>query len=179
MASKTAEVLLHPTRLRIVLAMVGSEMTTAHLQERLPDIAPATLYRQVAALAEAGLLEVVAEEQKRGGVERTYRVVEAAAAIGPEDAATMTSEQHMSSFVTFVGSMIQAFGRYLEAPDSDPSQDGVGYRQAGLWLTPDELDRMVGEIVAVLTPYLAHEPSPERTRTLLNTILIPDTSAPR
>ncbi|NND01244.1 MAG: helix-turn-helix domain-containing protein [Acidimicrobiia bacterium] len=174
MASETAEVLLHPIRLRIVLAMVGSEMTTSDLQERLPDVAPATLYRQVATLADAGLIEVIGEQQKRGGVERTYRVVEAAAAIGAEDAASMTNEQHMTAFVTFVGAMIQSFGRYLENGASDPSRDGVGYRQAGLWLTPNELEQMVADLGAALAPYLEMKPGSGRSRTLLNTILIPD-----
>lgn len=174
MARNTADVLLHPTRLRIVLAMVGADMTTSQLQERLPDVAPATLYRQVATLADAGLLEVVAETQKRGGVERTYRVVESAAAIGPEDAASMTTEQHMTSFVTFVGAMIQSFGRYLNDPESDPSRDAVGYRQAGIWLTAAEVEQMVADVAAALAPYLANEPTTERTRILLNTILIPD-----
>jgi len=174
MASNTAEVLLHPTRLRIVLAIVGSEMTTAQVQERLRDIAPATLYRQMAILSDAGLLEVVGEEQKRGGVERTYRVVESAAVIGPEDAAAMTSEEHMNAFMTFVGSMIQSFGRYLDHPESDPSRDGVGYRQAGIWLDPEELENMVADLAAALAPYLENEPAPSRTRSLLNTIVIPD-----
>lgn len=168
------DVLLHPIRLRIVLAMVGAEMTTAQLRERLPDVAPATLYRQVATLADSGLLEVVGEEQKRGGVERTYRVVEEAASIGPEDAGAMTSEQHMSAFMTFVGAMIHSFGRYLDHPDSDPSRDGVGYRQAGIWLTPKELEELVADLGEALAPYLEHEPAPGRSRSMLNTVLIPD-----
>lgn len=154
--------------------MVGAEMTTAELQERLPDVAPATLYRQIGTLAESGLLEVVAEVQKRGGIEKTYRVVESAAAIGPEDAASMTREEHMSAFMTFVGAMIQSFGRYLAIPTSDPSRDGVGYRQAGIWLTAEELESLVADFGATLAPYLENEPTPERTRSLLNTILIPD-----
>ena len=70
--------------------------------------------------------------------------------------------------------MIQSFGRYLATEGSDPSQDGVGYRQAGIWLTEDELDQMVADLGAALSPYLQNGPGSGRSRTLLNTILIPD-----
>ena len=176
MASEKAELLLHPTRLRIVLALTGSEMTTAELRERLPDIAPATLYRQVATLVRSGLLEVVAEEQKRGSVERTYRVVEAAAAIGAEDASSMTRDEHMSAFITFVGALIHSFGRYLDNPASDPGKDDVSYRQAGLWVTPDELERLASGFRELLTPYLENKPAPGRSRISLSTVVIPEVS---
>ena len=177
MASKKAELLLHPTRLRVVLSMTGNEMTTAELQERLPDIAPATLYRQVATLVRSGLLEVVAEEQKRGSVERTYRVVESAATLDAQDASSMSKDEHLSAFITFVGALIQSFGRYLDQPGSDSGRDNVSYRQAGLWVTPDELQRLAVDLREVLAPYLENKPARGRSRISLSTILMPDNSA--
>ena len=174
MATDSAELLLHPIRLRIVLAMTGTGMTTTELRQRLPDVAPATLYRHVAILVGSGLLEVVGEKQKRGTVERTYRVVEAQASLGAEDAASMTREEHLSAFITFVGALIQSFGRYLDQPEADFGRDGVGYRQAGLWVTPSELKKLVGDLGKVLAPYLKNEPRRGRSRVLLNTILVPD-----
>ena len=179
MASEKAELLLHPTRLRIVLAMTGSEMTTGELRERLPDIAPATLYRQVATLVRSGLLEVVAEEQKRGSVERTYGVVESAVTLDAEDASSLTKDEHLSAFITFVGTMIQSFGRYLDQPDSDPGKDNVGYRQAGLWVTPNELQRLVLGLREAMAPCLKNKPEPGRSRISLSTIVIPDDATTR
>ncbi len=176
MASEKAELLLHPTRLRIVLALTGSELTTAALQDRLPDVAPATLYRQVATLVKAGLLEIAAEEQKRGSVERTYRLVEAQAVIGADDASSMTREEHLSGFIAFAGALIQSFGRYLDGPGRDADLRNVGYRQAGLWMTEDELHTFVAGLRKLLAPYLANKPGEGREKLSLSTILIPESS---
>ena len=87
----SAELLLHPVRLRIVQAFLPDRvLTTGRLGELLPDVATATLYRQVATLAEAGVLEVVEERRVRGAAERTYRLRTQAASVGPEDAAELT-----------------------------------------------------------------------------------------
>ena len=116
MSQTRAEILLHPVRLRIVLAFGAERLTTAQLSHRLPDVAHATLYRQVAALAEAGMLEVVSERRVRGGVERTYVLAADAATLGPVDASGMSKDELLSGFVVFAGTLIDAFGRYLEDP---------------------------------------------------------------
>ena len=62
--------------MRILQALYDADpQTTAQLRERLPDIAPATMYRHIATLADAGVLEVDSEKRVRGTVERSYRVV--------------------------------------------------------------------------------------------------------
>ena len=177
MSTRTADILLHPVRLRIVLALGSDHLTTADLQRHLPDVAQATLYRQVAALVDAGLLEVVDERQVRGGVERTYALVASAAAIDPAEAVAMTSEEHLSGFVTFVGALIGAFGRYLADPATNLAEDSVGYRQAAIWVDDAERTMLVSELAAILAPFLVHEPRAGRERVLLNTILIPDVTA--
>lgn len=174
-----ADLLLHPVRLRIVLAVSGDEVTTAQIAERLPDVPTATLYRHVATLAEHGILETVAEHRVRGGVERTYGLATGEATVGPAEAAEMTREEHQRGFVTFVGTLIEAFGRYLESTDADPAVDTVGYRQIALWLSDDEAARLVAELGEVLAPYAVNERSPERHRILLSTIVVPDAASSR
>ncbi len=63
------DLLLHPVRLRILRALLdGHPSTTAELRGRLPDIAPATMYRHIAVLTAAGVLEVPEEAGPgRGG----------------------------------------------------------------------------------------------------------------
>jgi hypothetical protein len=58
----TAELLLHPVRLRVVQALLGDRvLTTGDLHAELPDVPTASLYRHVAVLAGAGVLEVAYE----------------------------------------------------------------------------------------------------------------------
>ncbi|MEX1294862.1 MAG: helix-turn-helix domain-containing protein [Candidatus Limnocylindrales bacterium] len=177
MSESPAEILLHPVRLRIVLAFGSERLTTAQLADRLPDIAHATLYRQVAALAEAGMLEVVAERQVRGGVERTYALAPDGGRLSPDVAAEMTPDELLRGFVVFAGTLVDSVGRYLEHPSADPAHDPFSFRQAALWLDDDERADLIERLRAAIAPYLANGPSAERERLLLNTVVVPDRSS--
>lgn len=174
-----AEILLHPVRLRIVMAVGTERLTTAQLAGRLPDIAHATLYRQVATLADAGMLEVVDERRVRGGVERTYALVAGAANLGPADVSAMSKEELLSGFVVFVGTLIDALGRYVGDPATKPAEDPVGYRQAALWLDATEREELLARLRSAVGPYLGNGPTVDRERLLLSTIIIPDHAAAR
>ncbi len=177
MSRATADILLHPIRLRIVLAFGSEQLTTAELATRLPDIPHATLYRQVATLADGGLLEIVTERRVRGGVERTYALVTDAASLRAADVASLSHDELLEGFVVFAGSMIEAFGRYLDHPSADPATDPVSYRQAALWLDDDERRQLIERLREAVGPYLANEPRRGRQRLLLDTVLIPDPGA--
>ena len=174
MGSPKSDVLLHPVRLRIVLAMTGTALTPAELAQRLPGVPQASLYRHIARLTDAGILEVVDERKVRGVVERTYAVNVEAASIDADDSDAMTADEHQRSFAAFAGALIDAFGRYVSDPAARPSADGVSYRQIPLELSDAELDQMASEFGAVLERYLALEPSPDRRRRLLSIVMMPE-----
>ncbi|OPG13892.1 helix-turn-helix domain-containing protein [Microbispora sp. GKU 823] len=170
----TAELLLHPIRLRIVQALLGERMlTTADLRAELPDVPPATLYRQVAALVEGEVLEVAAERKVRGTFERTYRLRTANANVSAEEAAGLGTEEHRQAFMTFVASLLADFDRYLTREDIDLGRDGVGFRQAAMYLDDEEFQDFLRDLRAVLVPRLANQPAPGRTRRILSTIVMP------
>lgn len=177
MSEASFEILLHPVRLRIVLAFGPEQLTTAQIAERLPDVAHATLYRHVSTLADAGVLEVVAERRVRGGIERTYALVAGAVNIGPDQATTMSKDELLRGFVVFAGAMIEAFGRYLDHPSADLGEDPVAFRQAAIWLDDAERADLVDRLRDAFVPYLENEPTTERERLLVNTVLIPDRAA--
>ncbi|WP_214368458.1 helix-turn-helix domain-containing protein [Pseudonocardia sp. H11422] len=169
-----ADVLLHPVRLRIAQAFLGDRaLTTSDLREELPDVPAATLYRHVASLVDAAVLQVVSERRVRGTVERTYRLPAGAGSVGPEEAATMSVEGHRQGFLAFVAGLLADFDRYLERDDVDLGRDLLGYRQAAMYLTDDELRELIAELRAVLAPRIANPPSPDRVRRILTTVLMP------
>ena len=174
MATRRSDILLHPIRLRIVLTAAGDEVTTADIAKRLPDVPQATLYRQVAKLADAGILDVVGERQARGAIERTYRVNATQASVEAAEASEMSAEEHFKAFTTFAGVLIETYGRYLNTPGSKPAADGVSFRQARLWLTDRELDGLVVDVTTVLARYLDFKKTPNRKPRLLSTILMPE-----
>ncbi|MCL1600937.1 MAG: helix-turn-helix domain-containing protein [Actinomycetia bacterium] len=174
MATRRSEILLHPVRLRIVLATAGDEVTTADIAKQLPDVPQATLYRHIAKLTDAGILDVVGERQARGAIERTYRVNATKASIGTAEASKMSADEHFEAFTTFAGALIESYGRYLNTPGSEPAADGVSFRQARLWLTDHELDALVTDVTTALARYLDFNKTHERTPRLLSTILMPE-----
>ncbi len=178
MSATSPDILLHPIRLRIVLALAAErQLTTAGIAERLPDIAHATLYRHVAVLADAGVLRVIDERRVRGGVERTYALVAEAAQLGPEDVADATPEELLRGFAVFAGSLVDAFARYLAEPAAHPQEDPLSYRQAAVWLDEAERVELVERLRAAIRPVLENGPTGGRERVLLSTILIPDAAA--
>ncbi len=169
-----ADVVLHPHRLRIVQALLGHPgRTTADLRAALPDIAPATLYRHLGTLIEAGVVDVVDERRVRGAVERTYALGGTAPYVDGAAARTMTVEQHRQAFLVFASTLLGDFERYLDAGDVDLERDLVGYRQLPLHLTDEELVQMLGDLNAALLPWVQKAPAVGARRRVFTTVLMP------
>jgi hypothetical protein len=170
----SADLLLHPVRLRILQAFLGDRtMTTSQLQAELPEVPPASLYRQVAKLVDAGVLAVVSERRVRGTLERTYALRTSEATVKPADLAGLTADEHREMFMTFVAALLREFDRYLEQGDIDLIRDGVSYRLTGMWLSKTEAKKLAQELNDVLLPYAAHTPRRGRKRWYFGAIAIP------
>jgi hypothetical protein len=170
----TADLLLHPVRLRIVQAFLGERaLTTSALIAELADIPAASLYRHVARLVDAGVLSVVAERRVRGTLERTYVLRLSAASIGPDQLATMSADDHRQAFTAFVAGLLGDFDRYVARGDIDLVRDGVSYSIAGLWLDDAEFSELLRELARVLGPRLAKPQKAGRKRRILGSVLLP------
>ena len=152
----------------------GRRLSVKELAGHVDDVPPATLYRQVATLADAGVIAVVDERPARGTAERVYALVEGAATLAPADLAQATPEDHLRWFTLFLATLLGDFGRYLAGEAPDLVADGVGYRQVPLELSDTELAELAGRLNAALLPVLQNEPTPERRRRIFTTIVIPD-----
>jgi hypothetical protein len=171
----SSDLLLHPVRLRIVKAFLGDRaLTTSQLAAELEDVPAGSLYRHVALLTRAGVLQVVAEQRIRGAVERTYTLRAFAAQIQPDEAEAMTPEEHAAAFTAFVAGLLADFDRYLAAGSPDLARDGVSYRVAGLWLTDAEFAGFLRDIAAVVQPRLANPPGKGRRRRMLYSVFLPE-----
>jgi Helix-turn-helix domain len=175
----SADLLLHPVRLRIVKAFLGDRaLTTAQLAAELDDVPTGSLYRHVSLLAESGVLQVVAERRVRGGVERTYTLRLYAAQIQPNEAAAMSAEEHAQAFMAFIAGLLSDFDRYLAAGQPDPVRDGADYRMFAMWLTDAEFVDFLRDFNALLAPRLANAPSEERRRRMTYAVLLPTAEKP-
>ena len=169
-----ADLLLHPVRLRIVQAFLGERaLTTAELGAELDDVPTASLYRHVGLLADADVLAVVAERKVRGASERRYRLVLEAASV--DDPASLSAEDHRRAFSTFVAALLGDFDRYLDRAGDRPdlAADGVGYRQAGLWLDDDEFTALLEELRSLVRARMTLPEREGRRRRMLSTVVMP------
>ncbi|MFI6685913.1 hypothetical protein [Streptomyces sp. NPDC050485] len=80
--------------------------------------------------------------------------------IGSEAVHSLTPEDHRRAFATAMTALLAEFNAYLDREQADPVADQVGYRQHALWLSPAELDELIGELRAAIVPRLANRPSP-------------------
>jgi hypothetical protein len=165
---------LHPIRLRIVKAFLGDRaLTTSQLAAELDDVPPGSLYRHIARLTKAGVLQVVAERRVRGAVERTYTMRMAAAQLPPGEVRAMTADDHVHAFTAFAAGMLADFDRYIATGPADPVRDGAGYRVAALWLTDEEFIDFARELSAVYLDRMANAPGEGRRRRIMYTVSIP------
>ena len=172
-----ADLILHPVRMRILMALVGQQKTASQLAEVLPDVAQATLYRHINALSDGGILAVVEENPVRGAVEKVYTLEMQAAQLTPDDLAGMSKEDHMQMFTVFVTTILQDFAAYLERCDTvDLFRDGVSYNKVALNLSDDEVVKVSKAIQKVVLPHINNQPDDKRKRRILVSIMLPDES---
>jgi hypothetical protein len=171
----SADLLLHPVRLRILKAFLGDRiLTTNQLAAELDDVPSGSLYRHVALLVKAGVLQVAAERRVRGAVERTYVLRLVAAQLQPDEVAAMTVEEHTHAFQAYVAGLLADFDRYVGTGTPDPARDGAGYRVAAMWLTDAELAELVRDLTTVIQPRLANAPRKGRRRRMFYSVLLPE-----
>ncbi|WP_262849686.1 helix-turn-helix domain-containing protein [Mumia quercus] len=174
MATRTSvtDVVTHPVRLRIVQQLGGRRLTTAELREALPDVTQATLYRHVASLVEAGILEVVGERRVRGAVERTLALGERMAHVDHDELQMMSDAQLRTAFLTFLGDVSGAFDRSV-AHEDPTTRDFLGFGATPLYVTTDDLAAIQAGLGELLAPYLVDDGQGKR-RVSLATVLVPE-----
>ncbi len=178
----SADLLLHPVRLRIVKTLLGDRpLTTAQIAAELDDVPTGSLYRHMATLTRAGVLQVVAERRVRGTVEKTYMLRIFAARMQPDEVEAMSIDDHAQAFMAYVAGLLGDFDRYL-AHDPAPGRDGADYRVGAMWLTDAEYADFLSDLKELLQSRLANQPTKERRRRLAYHVLLPapkDAQAPQ
>ncbi|MEA4908964.1 MAG: helix-turn-helix domain-containing protein [Chloroflexi bacterium] len=171
---KVIDLVLHPIRLRIVMALAGRKMNAQQLAETLGDVPPATLYRHLNRLTRAGVLVVAAERRVRGTTEKIYTLSRQGGFMDPQDFAALSREDHLRYFTTFVATLLDDFSLYVK--NTEPLNvltDGVGYQKFPLELSDEEFITVATGINAAIAPHLNNPPAPGRKRRIFATIVMP------
>lgn len=129
------DLLLHPVRLRIILAAAGREVTALELAKELPDVPQATLYRNLNTLAAAGILTVVRERRVHNAIEKTYALPSEDLLLSAEDLEDARPEDYIRMFTQYLGLQLGYFVRYVHQGDVDLARDHVVFHMFPVYLT--------------------------------------------
>jgi DNA-binding transcriptional ArsR family regulator len=179
MPKAKADLILHPVRMRLLMALARERRTAQQLSEVLSDVPQATLYRHINQLASAGIITVVEERPVRGTIEKVYTLASQSAFLSPEDMAGHSSEDQMRYFTTFVVTLLDDFAVYLKHYEQpDLARDQVGYQKILLNLSDAEIPDFARALNQALLPFAQFTPTPERKPRIFSTVFIPAEADP-
>ncbi|WP_154307398.1 helix-turn-helix domain-containing protein [Metabacillus lacus] len=163
MKTSASDLVLHPVRIKVLQVLaLGKPLTVQQINQQLPQIAQATLYRHLNKLVKGGMIQAVEEKQVRGTVEKTYALSSGSMLPEQQDIMSASPEEHLNMFLKFIGILISDFEEYIHQPDFHPSKDLGGYSQAILHMSDEEFMDFNRELQRVFLKAAKNEPSPLR-----------------
>lgn len=175
MKDSKLSIILHPIRMKIIQTLVlGGRLTVQQINEHIPDVPPATMYRHLNKLLEAEIIAVVEENQIRGTIEKVYALSEQASQRTNEEMLNATKEDHIHYFFTFLINLLGDFEKYMSQEKYDLIKDGVSYSQAFIYADDSEFLELLTTIGKAIMQAAQNKPSPSRKARTLSTIIIPE-----
>lgn len=177
-ARKTkASFITHPIRARLIVALMGRELTTQQIAALLPDIPRTSLYRHIRELAEAGVFVVVDETPIRGTVERKYAVLLSSATLSREDLLDAGHEEYRRLVTSFLGGIMDVYQAYLDRREEGLAENTL-LRVNSVNMTDEEFQQFRRQLTDLLTSAQAIPLTPERRRRVIGLLGVPDQSDP-
>ena len=170
---KKTELLLHPVRMRILLALTNRNLTPLQLAEELVNVPQATLYRHLNKLVQAKFLKVVEERPVRGTVEKVYGINYETIKLGSQDVLQASREELLELFTNFMLAQVRDFATYLQRDQINLVEDKVSFRQAPFYLSDAEFMELATEVGQAIMKRLGNKPAPGRKSIMWTTIVIP------
>jgi hypothetical protein len=158
------DLLLHPVRLRVILAVAGRQVTAGQLAGELPDVPQATLYRAIRTLVAADILRVVKEQRVRNTTEKTYALPNQNLALTAADLAHALPADHLRLFTRYLGLLLGYYARYVQDRVVDFARDHITFGMFPVYLSDAEAQRLGRGINALFEPLLKNQASPRRRR---------------
>jgi DNA-binding transcriptional ArsR family regulator len=172
-----AELVIHPIRLRIIETLHGERLTPQQIGAEMPEVPPATLYRHIRALLQAGILQVVEERPVHGALEKVYALHEEAAYLSAEELSQITQAECQRYFAVFTASLTNHMARYLQQETINLYTEGVSFFENQLYMSDVEAVEYRRDLKSLLEKYGRNEPSPERRRRIVAFVNIPENPA--
>ena len=142
------EVLLNPTRLRIVQELAKHEsLNTLELCDRLDDVPRTSMYRHIRLLLETRVVSIISEKRVRGSEERTLALNTTEINQGN------TLERASHNELVFLLSKYARFHTYFSGKSPNPGKDRIFLNNTVLMVTDEEYDQFLSELRDLLIRY--------------------------
>ncbi len=152
------DLLLHPIRIRIILALGGKPLTPGQIAREISDVPQTSLYRHINALLDGGIIQVVDERPVRGTVEKMFALVAGATRISRDELEVVSDEDHLRYFMVFLSSLLQDFSIYLERHQGENGRmDDTVYAKTVLYLTDEQYHQLNEQFRSLALPHAAHD----------------------
>lgn len=174
---KIMECISNPAKSRLLIeVMRQGEVTAKNLAEKCSDIPQTTLYRNLKRMTNDGLLKIVGETPIRGTVEKTYALT-----FDPSDPPSVLGQNsrvmYMQVFFQYFLTFAKIFQDYCDTPGIDIKKDRSGLSLSHVYLTDEELEKVVANIAQILLPLQDNKPEPERKLRTVGLIISPEHKA--
>ena len=167
------DLILHPVRYRILQMLLGRALNTYQIAEEMPGIPLSSLYRHLKLLLEAGLVQVKEARMVNGIEEKIYTVGEAPV-IDADEFVRHGAAEHQRFFAAYLSFLLKGYSDYLEGQERpDVEHDRVGYTDAIVYATDEELDAFQTGLNRVLAPLRKNTAEGGRRRQFLSLITFP------
>jgi hypothetical protein len=167
----------HPIRARLVLTLMGRELTTQQIAALLPDIPIASLYRHIRELTQAGVFVVVRETAVRGTVEKTLALSHDKTSYTQADLLVAGHDEFLSLVGSFLSGFLGVFQAYL-AKREDGLAENVLFRFNSVNMTDEEFDQFRTRLTDLLSSARQNALTPGRRRRLIGLIGVPNQPEP-
>lgn len=135
------ELLIHPTRLRIIQYLsIHKKATTNDIINSLGGVSKASIYNHIKLLEKNQILDVVQENRIRGTVEKVYALKK------------MEQSNDFNSIMTFLLSLMLDFQQYYEKKYS-PTEDMLFAGRDYLLLTDEEFQQFFRDYTNLCNHY--------------------------
>jgi hypothetical protein len=179
MANKRADLITHPVRSRIIIAMRGRQLTTGQLAEMLPDVPLPSLYLHVRQLLEGEILNVVEEVRVKGALTRVYALNREKTHIALEDLPQdRIAASQFQGLTVFMNTLSSHFRTHLETQDYDPKRSPMHIHSEPLYIHTEDYRRFVDGLMEYLKPWREPSAGEDTQRILFASIVLPDREDP-
>ncbi|WBW96701.1 helix-turn-helix domain-containing protein [Oceanirhabdus sp. W0125-5] len=174
MDSQLLNCILHPIRMRIVQSLMKNRsMTVQQIAKELPDVPQATLYRHLNKLLKVSAITVIKENRVRGAVEKVYAIDPNPYKTVKKDFDLEEKNQCLNLFYNFLMILLGDFERYIHTENPDLEKDGVTFKSVAMYLSDEEYNEFMGDLIKAFDKVRDNGTSPERKLRKITTITMP------